>query len=73
MRAQALAAPVALLLALALGGCASVEPWDRGVLLKPQMAPDPMPMRRALRAHVDNSRQAAPAARTADGAACGCY
>ncbi|WP_284617842.1 DUF4266 domain-containing protein [Aquabacterium humicola] len=63
----------AALLCAALGGCATVEPWDRGVLMKPQMASDPQPMRSAWRAHVENSRQAAPAARAAEGAACGCY
>jgi hypothetical protein len=73
MNPERLSIAAALLAAALLGGCASVEPWDRGVLMKPQMASDPLPMRSAWRAHVENSRQAAPAARPAEGAACGCY
>jgi len=55
------------------GGCATVEPWDRGTLLKPHMAVDPFPMRSAWRSHVENSRQAAPTGHAAEGGACGCY
>lgn len=67
-----------LLLALLapLAGCATVEPWQRGVLAKPHMALDPLPLQSALRAHVQGSRQAgaAPAgAVAAEGGGCGCY
>ena len=63
----------AALAAVVLGGCATVEPWDRGALLKPHMAVDPFPMRSAWRGHVENSRQAAPSGHAAEGGACGCY
>jgi hypothetical protein len=62
-----------LVAAVLLGGCATVEPWDRGALLKAHMAVDPFPMRSAWRSHVENSRQAAPSGRAAEGGACGCY
>ena len=63
----------AALAAALLGGCATVEPWDRGALLKAHMAVDPFPMRSAWRGHVENSRQAAPSGQAAEGGACGCY
>ena len=63
----------AALAAALLGGCATVEPWDRGALLKAHMAVDPFPMRSAGRGHVENSRQAAPSGQAAEGGACGCY
>jgi hypothetical protein len=58
---------------LGLGGCAAVAPWERGTLAQPQMAPDPWPMQSALRAHVQNSRQAATMNSAAQGGGCGCY
>lgn len=67
--AWALAAAWALL----SGGCASVEPWERGVLARPHMAAEPRPLRGALRAHVQTSREAAPPAGVGDGGGCGCY
>ena len=63
----------AAMLGLLLGGCASVEPWERGVLARPHMAADPRPLRGALRAHVQTSREAAAPAGVGDGGGCGCY
>lgn len=64
----------ALLLAmLALAGCATVEPWQRGTLAKPQMAIDPMPLQSGSRSHVQNTRQAAGMGSAAEGGGCGCY
>jgi hypothetical protein len=64
---------IAVLVALALGGCATVKPWQRGNLAKPQMAFDPHPMQSALRSHNYLSREAASGGTTATGAGCGCY
>lgn len=66
---------IALLLAVVmmLGGCASVKPWERGILAKPQMAFDPHPMQSALRSHNHLSREAASGGGTASGGGCGCY
>lgn len=64
----------ALCAAAWLGGCAApVQPWERGVLAKPHMALDPLPLRSSLRAHVQGSREAVPPAVAADGGGCGCY
>jgi len=64
-----------LLLALgAVAGCAQVEPWERGVLAKPQMALEAMPLQGALRSHVYNSREAAAGVNASGGGGgCGCY
>jgi hypothetical protein len=62
----------AALLAAALAGCASVAPWQRGDLARPQMAPDPAPAVSALREHVFASREAASGGATARGGGCGC-
>lgn len=69
-------AALLLLVALALGaaaGCASVEPWERGRLAKPEMALEPHPMTRALRSHTYASREAALGTRAGKGGGCGCY
>jgi hypothetical protein len=59
-------------LALALASCASVAPWERGRLAKPQMALDPDPPQRALRDHVHASREAAAVGEVGAGGGCGC-
>ncbi|NJD05444.1 MAG: DUF4266 domain-containing protein [Methylococcaceae bacterium] len=59
--------------ALALAGCAGVEPWQRGVLAKPQMALDPAPLQSQLREHNYNSREAAKGGLAGGGGGCGCY
>jgi hypothetical protein len=61
------------LLLVTLAGCATVEPWERGVLAKPQMALDPYPLQRSLRTHVQSSREAAGGGDSATGGGCGCY
>ena len=62
----------ALLFPLMLGGCSSVEPWQRGILAKPQMALDSHPQRSALVAHVRAAREGASGGVTKDGGGCGC-
>ena len=64
---------LALPLLAVLAGCAPVEAWERGVLARPHMAPDPRPLRSAVRAHVQSSREAAPPAGVGEGGGCGCY
>jgi hypothetical protein len=54
-------------------GCAPLAAWERGRLAQPQMALEPTPAPRALRAHVYTSREAATAAGGGQGAGCGCY
>lgn len=59
-------------LALGLGGC-SVQPWERGNLALPAMAPEPHPDQAALRDHFHASREAGSGGAAARGAGCGCY
>jgi len=58
---------------LLLAGCSPLQPWERGNLAKPQMAPDPYPLQSSLRAHVYNSREAMAAGGASQGGGCGCY
>lgn len=63
-----------VLSALSLSGCSTVAPWERGVLAKPQMALDPVPMQSAIRAHNYSSREAAASTHSSGGGGgCGCY
>ncbi len=64
---------ITMLLALLTSGCAEVQPWQRGTLAKPQMAPDAWPLQSELRGHVYGSREAAGGGNTGGGGGCGCY
>ena len=57
----------------ALAGCATVAPWQRGNLAKPQMAFDLNPADSALRAHAYSAREAGASGVAAVGGGCGCY
>jgi Domain of unknown function (DUF4266) len=56
-----------------LPACASVAPWERGNLAKPQMAFDLNPAQSELRAHAYSSREAGASTSGAAGGGCGCY
>jgi hypothetical protein len=60
-------------LCLAASACATVEPWERGRLAKPQMAAEPSALQSMLRAHTHASREAGAADSAATGGGCGCY
>jgi hypothetical protein len=64
---------VFLITSIWLAGCATVQPWERGNLAKPQMALDPYPLQSSLRAHNYGSREAAAGSNAAQGGGCGCY
>ena len=63
---------VLLVLCMSLSGCASVAPWERGRLAKPQMASEPEPLQRQLRDHVHESREAGAGSGIGRGGGCGC-
>lgn len=67
MAAALLAGP-----ALALCGCADVQPWQRGHLAKPQMQLEPLPVQRTVREHTYVSREATLGGGGASGGGCGC-
>ncbi len=64
---------ITVLLASLMSACTSVEPWQRGTLAKEQMAPNPLPLQRKLRTHLQSSREAASGGDVAAGGGCGCY
>jgi hypothetical protein len=57
-----------------LMSCAQVAPWERDILARHQMMPDPYPAYSSMRSHVYESREAAPRLKpSGSGSACGCY
>ena len=63
---------VLLLSTFLIVGCAEVQPWERGVLAKSQMALTPHPLQAGLHRHVRDSREAAPGGGAGQGGGCGC-
>lgn len=65
---------VALVLggSVALAGCGTVQPWQRGELAQASMAWDPDPMKAALDSHVYNSKEASSGRIGLAGGGCGC-
>ena len=70
---------VGLVLALAcavgaIGACGSVgvKPWERDLMARPDMAPDPAPIDSSIDDHVYFSKEAATGGRGFGGGGCGC-
>ncbi|MEE4143758.1 MAG: DUF4266 domain-containing protein [Halieaceae bacterium] len=61
-----------LFVALCLGGCETVEPWERGTLAKPGMQWQTDPMEISLRAQIHASKEASSGGQGAAGGGCGC-
>jgi hypothetical protein len=57
---------------LASGGCASVQPWERGTLAKPSMAVEEPPHESAQRQRTYGAKEAGAAASGVGGGGCGC-
>lgn len=64
---------VSISLCLMTGACATVEPWERGRLAKPQMAAERSALQSAVRSHTYGSREAGSASGEVSGGGCGCY
>ncbi len=62
----------ALLLAVTLSGCATVQPWERGTLARDEMQWQPDVMDGRLRGQVYTSKEAASGGSGAAGGGCGC-
>jgi hypothetical protein len=65
---------VTLLFALLLSGCSSmgVEPWQRDVLAREDMAVDNAPLDSAFNDHIYFSKEASSGGRGFSGGGCGC-
>ncbi len=68
---RTLAIAVLLLSSLATG-CATVEPWEREELARPDMALDPDPMRATLQNHIRFSKEGSLPVGGGGGGGCGC-
>jgi hypothetical protein len=64
----------ATLLLAALAGCSTIgiQPWERDILARPEMALDAAPVDTALDEHIYFSREAAGGGRGFGGGGCGC-
>jgi hypothetical protein len=64
----------AALLVASLGACSSlgVKPWDRDLMARPDMAPDPAPIDSSIDDHIYFSKEAATGGRGFGGGGCGC-
>lgn len=71
-RGHARSIAIVAALALSLSACASVQPWERGTLARPEMQLDPNPLQTGLYEQVYDSKEAAGGGTRAAGAGCGC-
>lgn len=63
---------VALFISLQLTACASVQPWERGILARDDMAFTPDPQAQAMQGHIYSSKEAASGGVGIGGGGCGC-
>jgi hypothetical protein len=61
-----------LALVVALGGCETVEPWERGTLAREEMQWQSDVMEARLRAQTYTSKEASAGGSGAAGGGCGC-
>lgn len=61
-----------ILLMVALCGCETVQPWERGLLAKEEMQWAPDRMESQLRNQIHASKEAASGGTGAAGGGCGC-
>lgn len=66
------AGSLAILCLVALGGCTTVQPWERGVLAKEEMSWSPNRLESTLNGHVYFSKEASSGGGAAAGGGCGC-
>ena len=72
MKSSFLIISLAIVLAGALSGCRTVQPWERGTLSDYTMRPDRDPLTDSFREHVYFTREAAAGGRGVGGGGCGC-
>lgn len=59
--------------ALFLEACTpNIQPWERGILAKPHMAPQTNPLQASLHQHIQVSKEASSGGLGAGGGGCGC-
>lgn len=65
-------AGLAMLCLVALAGCTTVQPWERGVLAKEEMSWSPNRLESTLNDHIYFSKEASSGGGAAAGGGCGC-
>ncbi len=55
-----------------LGGCATVQPWERDLMSEPAMQVDPNPLQSAYDDHIYFSIESTSGGRSFGGGGCGC-
>lgn len=73
MLKNSLNAMLVIALTLVLSACASVAPWQRGILAQPTMALTLHPAQAIFKEHIYISREAASGGGAVSGGGCGCY
>jgi Domain of unknown function (DUF4266) len=63
---------LALFLAATLGGCTTVQPWERGITARKSMQLVRHPHIAAAKDHVNFSKEGSAGGRSFDGGGCGC-
>lgn len=61
-----------VLAACLLCACETVQPWERGVLARPEMQWQPDPMEISFQAQINSSKEATSGGMGAAGGGCGC-
>lgn len=61
-----------IITAIACQGCVKVQPWERGVLAKPEMSTNPNPTISNIRDHIFSSKEASQGGHGGTGGGCGC-
>ena len=65
--------PLIVVICCWITACVNVQPWERGILAKEQMALDPYPLQTQYREHNYGSREGSTGGGSAKGGGCGCY
>lgn len=70
---EAMRSALVVIGALLLGACGQLpQPWEKGLLARPEMAFDADPLEARFNDHVYTSKEAATGGASAAGAGCGC-
>ena len=72
MRTARFALGCVLALIATLGGCAAVQPWERGTLAKPVMSVDPPLQEQQQKLRTYGAKEGGAAATGVGGGGCGC-
>jgi hypothetical protein len=63
---------IQLLIMLALSGCLTVQPWEKGTLARPEMTFEGDPLDTKSTEHIYSSKEAASGGAGVGGGGCGC-